>query len=50
MEREMKRDQIKILAIEELDIEELERRIELAPLAAAQQWLDCHTHCSNYGG
>jgi hypothetical protein len=42
----MKRDSIKPLAVEGLDIEELERRTELAPLAAVQGW-ECTVDCES---
>jgi len=48
-------NKIKTLALEELDIEELERRLELAQAtAAATNWgcdkcgVDCNTVCEQY--
>ncbi len=37
----MKQDKMENLAIEDLDIEELERHLELAPASAAGGWCGC---------
>jgi hypothetical protein len=52
MEIEMKRDLIKTLTVEELDIEGVKRRTELTPLAVSLQWTSCDAYSpySNYGG
>ncbi|MEO8548938.1 MAG: hypothetical protein ABI678_03170 [Kofleriaceae bacterium] len=40
----MPKQEIKSLALADLDIAELDRRIELAPAAAAAEW-GCSTNC-----
>lgn len=37
----MKQDKMENLAIDDLDIEEVERRLELAPAAVAAGWCGC---------
>jgi len=45
----MAKDQIKTLAFDDLDIDELERRLELATMMAASRWCasDCAVDCSS---